>query len=1079
MFRPRWQGCLLLFVFIFTMALGSFPFAEGAAYKDISKHWARNDIEFVSGQGIIAGYSDNTFRPDNNVTRAEYIAMINRTFRLTATLPNTFSDVKSSDWFAADIGKARAAGYISGYSDGTIRPQKSITRQEAAFMIAKVLGLSGASLDSVSKYKDKKSIGSWSMNAVAAVVNRGYMGGYPDNTFRPTSFIKRAEAAVVMRAVYGSSPGTSTPITPTNPISQGDTTYDQAGTYGPGSGQQSIQGDVDITAAGVTLRNTKVSGDLLIARSVGYGSVTLSNVVVQGTLKVEGGGSNSVVLNNSTIPDVIVSKAGVRVVAQGTSDINRVVLTTGAVLEESGLSGTGFEKVSISSTGGIAVNLSGTFDSVTVSASADISLTSGSLISTLTLNSSASVTGKGAITNAYVNASGVYIAQTPGNTVVASSLSASVGGETVTGTTGSNPPVFKSGYPKASNIKDTYFDLLVKTDEAGYAYYVVLANGDKVPSSKQVKSGQNGSGSSLSSSRYGSRSLSANTEGSIRISSLTEGTAYDIYVVAEDNNGNLQSSPTRVDVTASENNSSAPEFYSGYPKKYEVTSTTLEFLTKIDEDGKVYYVVLPSSSSTPTPAQVKAGANASGSTVSSNLRDTIYLNKDTQEAEVVSGLTVNTSYTLYAVAEDDYHNLQTTVKSFDFTTLSSNSCILAFSSYTASIAENDTSGYVTLYVNRTGSSSGTARVFYSTSNGTAYAGSDYTSTAGYLDWASSGDTATKSFRVYITNDSNYEGSETFTVTLDTPSGASLGNPSTITVTITDDETGYALTVQANPTAGGTTTGSGTYAAGASVAVTATAKNGYTFTNWTVGGNIVSASAGFNYPMPSQATTLLANFSPVTQYALTVQANPTAGGTVTGSGTYVAGSSVAVNATANSGYAFVNWTVGGNSESTSSSYSYTMPNAAATIVANFVPVYTLTVQVDPAGGGTVSSAGGSYPANTVLTITATPVTGYAFSQWSDGSTNASLNYTTTAGNVTITASFIRVYTVTLLTSDASAGGVTGAGTYNQGQTVTVTASANSGYVFDYWILPGGATITSNPYIFPASDCALTAHFSAAP
>lgn len=788
MYRIRGCNCLLVLVMLLYMVVGLLiPSAQASSYSDISKHWAKNDIEFVSGQGIIAGYSDNTFRPDRNVTRAEYIAMINRTFRLSASIPSNFTDVKTSDWFAAEIGKARAAGYISGYSDGTIRPQKSITRQEAASMIAKILGLSSSSQTSIAKFKDKNNIGSWSLDAVAAVVNQGYMGGYPDNTFRPTSFIKRAEAAVVMRAVYGSRPGTSAP---TGAINSEATIFDQAGTYGPVSGQQINRGDVNITAAGVTLRNTSVSGDLLIDRSVGNGSVILSNVVVQGTLKVEGGGPNSVVLQNSNIPDMIVSKAGVRVVAEGSTDINRLELTSGATLEESSLSGTGFEVISITSTGGVDVNLSGNFDSVTVSASADIAILSGSRIANLTLNSSASVTGRGTIGTANINASGVNILQTPDNTLVAANISASVGGETVKGTTSSSPPVFKSGYPKATNIRDTYFDLVIKTDESGRVYYVVLGNGDKIPTSRQVRNGENGNGTSLSSSRRGNTSITFNTEASIHISSLTKGTSYDIYVVAEDNDGNLQSSPARVDVTAS-GSSSAPEFYSGFPKKNEVTSTTLEFFSKIDKDGKIYYVVLPSYSSTPTPSQVKAGTNASGSSVSSSMKGTISLNKDTQDSEVVYNLSASTSYTLYAVAEDDNQNLQTTVKSFDFTTLSSNACTLAFSSNTASVAENATT--ITITVNRTGTISESARVHYSTTNGTAAAGSDYYATSGYLDWAS-GVTGAKTFTVLIINDVLAEGPETFTVTLDTPSGASLGTPSTITVTLTDDEVAGAGTL---------------------------------------------------------------------------------------------------------------------------------------------------------------------------------------------------------------------------------------------------------------------------------------------
>jgi hypothetical protein len=110
---------------------------------------------------------------------------------------------------------------------------------------------------------------------------------------------------------------------------------------------------------------------------------------------------------------------------------------------------------------------------------------------------------------------------------------------------------------------------------------------------------------------------------------------------------------------------------------------------------------------------------------------------------------------------------------------------LQFASSTYSVNENG--GSVQIYVSRTGGSFGAASVNFATANGTAKTGSDYMVISGMVSWAD-GDTANKSFAVPIINDSIYEGNETFTASLSGASGASLGSPTTTTVTIINDET---------------------------------------------------------------------------------------------------------------------------------------------------------------------------------------------------------------------------------------------------------------------------------------------------
>src|SRR5262249_17247896 len=153
---------------------------------------------------------------------------------------------------------------------------------------------------------------------------------------------------------------------------------------------------------------------------------------------------------------------------------------------------------------------------------------------------------------------------------------------------------------------------------------------------------------------------------------------------------------------------------------------------------------------------------------------------------------------------------------------------------------------------------------------------------------------------------------------------------------------------------------GTYASGASATVWATAGTGYKFANWTKNGSVVSTSATYSFRVRND-TTLQANFVPVpVQYSVGVNASPSAGGTVSGGGTYAAGSSVTVTAGANRGYRFANWTANGSVVSTSASYTFSL-NGNVALVANFTPFpvqYTVGVNPSPSAGGTVSG-GGTY------------------------------------------------------------------------------------------------------------------------
>lgn len=268
-FFPCTVIAAILLVFLSVSAFAAVP-------SDIAGHWAGSQITDWMGKGLIKGYPDGTFRPDNNVTRAEFMALVNGAFGYTNKAAVSYKDVPADAWYADAVAKAGAAGYISGYEDGAIRPDNPITRAEAATVIMRIKGFDADS-GAVTKFIDAGEVPAWSRGAVGAVAGAGIMGGYPDGSFKAQDFITRAEAVVAL-----------------NKAQRASLTYDKAGVYGPESGTRTIAGPVSIKAAGVTLRNTVIKGDLTIAKEVGNGEVRLEKVVVNGETYIQGGGFNSV-----------------------------------------------------------------------------------------------------------------------------------------------------------------------------------------------------------------------------------------------------------------------------------------------------------------------------------------------------------------------------------------------------------------------------------------------------------------------------------------------------------------------------------------------------------------------------------------------------------------------------------------------------------------------------------------------------------------------------------------------------------------------------------------------------------------
>ena len=290
---------------------------------------------------------------------------------------------------------------------------------------------------------------------------------------------------------------------------------------------------------------------------------------------------------------------------------------------------------------------------------------------------------------------------------------------------------------------------------------------------------------------------------------------------------------------------------------------------------------------------------------------------------------------------------------------------------------------------------------------------------------------------------------------------------------------YEITATVNPVEAGSVTGAGTYTYGTSCTLTVTPNEGYTFSNWTKDGEVVSTDLTYTFTVTEDAA-YVANFS-VDSYTITAMANPADAGTVTGAGTYNYGTSVTLTATAEEGYIFINWTKDGDVVSTSPNYTFTVTEDA-TYVANFeIATYEITVSANPTTGGTVTG-GGTFSYLETCTLTATPAENYIFVNWSkDGvvvSTDAIYSFSVVGSGNYVATFAANEFQINVSANPSNGGVVTGAGVYGYGATATLTATANSGFVFVNWTKNGVVVSMDATYSFTVTESGnYVAHFSA--
>lgn len=175
------------------------------AVRDIASHWANENINIALKLRVVNGYENGSFKPNAPVTRAEFTAMIARALGLSENkAANSFKDA-GSNWAAGYIGALADKGVIGGYTDGSFKPNATITRAEMIAIIARVLDLNALATDAPTKFSDVKA-GNWAAEAIELASSAKLVNGLTSSEFAPNGKSTRAEAVtIIIRALESDS----------------------------------------------------------------------------------------------------------------------------------------------------------------------------------------------------------------------------------------------------------------------------------------------------------------------------------------------------------------------------------------------------------------------------------------------------------------------------------------------------------------------------------------------------------------------------------------------------------------------------------------------------------------------------------------------------------------------------------------------------------------------------------------------------------------------------------------------------------------------------------------------------------
>lgn len=190
--------------------------AQSSSFGDLQGYWGGQYVTTLAERGIIGGFPDGTFKPNAEITRAQFAAIAVKAFDLpTSNSARNFRDVPANYWGAPAISAVSNSGLVTGFPDGSFRPEEKITRAQALVILSKALGNNtNANPDGLNAYGDRQAVPEWAMDSVARAANAGIIVNFPDaSRIDPNSLATRGEVAgLVYQTLVKQGNGNFAPI---------------------------------------------------------------------------------------------------------------------------------------------------------------------------------------------------------------------------------------------------------------------------------------------------------------------------------------------------------------------------------------------------------------------------------------------------------------------------------------------------------------------------------------------------------------------------------------------------------------------------------------------------------------------------------------------------------------------------------------------------------------------------------------------------------------------------------------------------------------------------------------------------
>ncbi len=634
-------------------------------------------IEKLVSWGVIHGYEDGEVHPERMVSRAQFVAMVNRAYGYTAKGEVPFRDILATSWYYDDVVIAYTARYFTGTDRYSASPERLLTRQQAMTMLAKNLRLTPVPGE-VTQFIDGNAFADYSKGYVKAAVQKGLIKGYPDGTFRPEANISRGAMALLLYRALGNL-------------------IQEPGVYE----LDDVFGNVTISSSATTLRNTTIAGNLYISGGLELGAVTLENVRVLGDIIVAGSGESetgdeSVILRNVEANNLEVDSLKGQYLSlrsEGTTSIRNTSIRSSAYLQDRTPTGRGLLNITLEGSPTNEFSLSGNLENVTnktpestlriasgtlqnltvdeAAVDSSLILDPNAIVKTLNLDTGVPVTGNGDVENVNINTAGSIVSMLPDNINIRPGITAVVAGERMDSTQGaeaSEDPRLLAGYPRVSDISPSNALGWFSANKTGTVYWAVSGLPDGSVNEEEL----------INPSTYGSKTINSgstkidasNQEVQVKIQRLTAGGSYYLSAIMVDARGTR--SPVKV-VSFSTPDGTIPAFTAGYPNissnTYDRNSASVDrysaqVMVMANKSCMLYWALYNTGSSTPAGRDFRAGSL--GGAISSGIME---LTRSLPALVQLTGLHEQTKYDVYLWLTDADFAQSSPVRKLSFTTV--------------------------------------------------------------------------------------------------------------------------------------------------------------------------------------------------------------------------------------------------------------------------------------------------------------------------------------------------------------------------------------------------------------------------